>query len=138
MNQSNSICADVFFLDALRISENRRETRVNAKSPWYIYYSLPSIHQSIIYSRSVYEKYRYDTSFRICGDYAFTAAMYRDGCSCVAIPALFSKFHMGGASSVHKDILASEARRIQQQYLNMPSLFAHGFGFIRKLRHQLL
>lgn len=129
---------DLLFLQSARASENRDDVIVTPKPSWYIYYSLPTIHQSIIYRRTDSLLKGYDTNYRICGDYAFTARLIKEGAKCKALPILVSRFYLGGVSSQKPELLVNEAMQIQISLLGVPTIFASIMKTLRLIRLKLL
>ena len=129
---------DLLFLHSSRASENGNDVIVTPKPSWYIYYSLPTIHQSIIYRRTDSFLKGYDTNYRVCGDYEFTARLIKEGAKCKALPILLSRFHLGGVSSQKPELLANEAMQIQVSLLGVPMLFASLMKNLRLIRMKFL
>jgi putative colanic acid biosynthesis glycosyltransferase len=129
---------DLLFLQSSRASENGNDVIVTPKPSWYIYYSLPTIHQSIIYRRTDSLLKGYDANYRICGDYALTARLMKEGAKCKALPILVSRFYLGGVSSQRPELLANEAMQIQISLLGVPTIFASLMKTLRLIRLKLL
>ena len=134
---SNEQSWDIIFLESLRVSKSGKSSLVFPKPNWYIYYSLPTIHQSIVYRRTAELLTGYNLRYRICGDYEITARLLQSGARCKKLSILVSKFFLGGISSQNHNELAHEAMQIQINTLRVPYVFAYLFKLFRRLRLKL-
>jgi putative colanic acid biosynthesis glycosyltransferase len=90
-----------------------------ARSASYIWHALPTSHQAILYPGSSARATKYDLSFKIAGDYAFTARLLQLGVSSVTTSLTLATFSIGGSSYIHARQIASEARVVQRQVLDL-------------------
>lgn len=85
----------------------------------YIWHGLPTSHQAILYPGDAARTQRYDLSYRIVGDYDFTARLLVRGINTKKISHEISSFQLGGVSQQHAKLVASEATRVQRSVLNL-------------------
>lgn len=86
-------------------------------------------HQSILYPRSVFDKYRYDEQYKVLADYALNIKVWGDQqFSKIFVPIPIVQYHMTGFSAHHTDELF---RR------NKSSLIKQSMGTLVYLRYLL-
>jgi putative colanic acid biosynthesis glycosyltransferase len=85
----------------------------------YIWHGLPTSHQAILYPGDLARAQAYDLSYRIVGDYEFTARLIKSGIPTAKLPIEIASFQLGGISQVHAKSVASEATRVQQSILGL-------------------
>jgi putative colanic acid biosynthesis glycosyltransferase len=85
----------------------------------YMWHSLPTSHQSMLFPLAFLKQYRYDTSYRICGDYYIAALAYKLGQKFVTVDFSIADFEVGGLSYQHPLVLMSEAMRVQRSVLKL-------------------
>jgi len=116
-----------------------------ARSMSYIRHSLPTSHQCIFYNREHIGLLQYNPTFRVAGDYDFTARVYRDcyrGDIDLGFPV--AVFTMGGTSACLRNTLLWEAFRIQKDVFKtslitrLASLIVHFGAAECKLRVPVL
>lgn len=111
--------SDVILCDALiKFPRGKRYRR--AKSSSYIRYSMPTIHQSVVFSAQILERFHYDEKFKICGDYALISSIYKGNGSFEHYPDCLSIFSIGGTSTLNVWQLGKEAMSIQRDILELP------------------
>ena len=86
----------------------------------YIWHGLPTSHQAIFYPGQRARDFEYDLSFRIVGDYQFTARMIADGVPTQNWYEPVAVFHAGGVSQANTRLLAKEAGQVQRDILHIP------------------
>jgi putative colanic acid biosynthesis glycosyltransferase len=91
------------------------------RPPRYLLHGLPTSHQAILYPHEVFNHVRYDESYRICGDYALTAAIWRSGYPFSRIPITIASFTRDGVSSRSHRTLSAEAALVQREVLRLPA-----------------
>ena len=88
----------------------------------YIWHSMPASHQAIFYSSKVFEKIKYDETYRICGDYDLTSRMsllFRDYLN---VDKPLVGFSIGGVSYQRPIDNLVESVRVQKNVLNISFL----------------
>lgn len=118
------------------------------KQPSKIYdfylYRTPLCHQSMIFARTLFEKYGgYDLSFKICADYDFTVKTYKDKMPYVYIDIPICKYLGGGVSESKKGskIKNNDYKVIKKKYFKKRERFFYSikiFFSFRKLRSLLI
>lgn len=115
----------------LNLGPARRDRR-SPRAGWYLAHALPTSHQSIIYPGAHARDTGYDLSYRIAGDYAFTARLQKQfALRWKRTDRPLSAFSVGGISSVQSKQVAKDASRVQREILAFPlplraaSRFAH-------------
>lgn len=99
-----------------------RAIRRHPRSVSYLRYSLPTSHQAIAYPAPELLSLKYDSSFRIAGDYDLTCRMWRAGTAVLPIEECVARFYRGGTSTLRGAALAREAKTIQREVLKVPFL----------------
>ena len=95
----------------------RRETR----PPGYIWHGQPGLHQATFFRTTAHQKFPYDESFRITGDYDAITRMSAAGLSFASCDILMSSnsFDAKSTSNRNKVQLIREAMRCQRQNLKL-------------------
>jgi putative colanic acid biosynthesis glycosyltransferase len=96
-----------------------------------LWHALPTSHQAIFYPRSGYTLHRYDESYRIAADYAFTAALKARGVRFVTCRLRTAAFYLDGMSTDRAVEIGREAARVQRDVLGSPAPLRK----LSKLRH---
>ena len=99
--------------------------RKSPRHATYIWHGLPTSHQAIIYPGRQARRTSYDLSYKLSGDYAFTAQLLASGHPAIRSNLLLARFHSGGSSSSSARTVAREAWRVQREIL--------GSGYLRRL-----
>lgn len=86
----------------------------------YIYHSVPGNQQSTIYRRTALLDIGIPTEYPLCGDYALSCKLFRHKYLFGSSNNKISRFHLGGASSMHWRQLMKEAWLIQKYVLHSP------------------
>jgi putative colanic acid biosynthesis glycosyltransferase WcaE len=86
-----------------------------------IWRSLPANHQATYFSRHRLLKSPYDLRFRVAGDYALIASLYRQGIKPTYLDAPLVDFRVGDYSFRHPWRLVKEGSRVQRQILGLSS-----------------
>ena len=107
------------FFDYLRHWGGRDEFR-RARSPRSIWHALPTSHQAILYPGDAARQARYDLSYRVAADYAYTSALLMDGVRAEVCHQLVARFHVGGMSTARRVEIAADAERVQRTILHVP------------------
>ena len=68
-------------------------------------YRIPTSHQSMVFSPSIIKRFRYSTSFLICGDGEFFWRCIFNGATPVYTKLTLSRFHFGGKSLYYPGLL---------------------------------
>lgn len=105
----------------------------------YIWHGLPTSHQAILYPGDHARAQTYDLTYRIVGDYEFTARLITSGIPSKRIALEIASFQLGGISQLHAKSVATEATRVQRTILGLKwnsllrSRLRHILG--RNIRH---
>jgi putative colanic acid biosynthesis glycosyltransferase len=92
----------------------------DARNLNYINHGMITSHQAILYSFESLRINKYDTSFKIAGDYNLTAMIMKENVYAVKyFPKVICIFSRGGISSQNKQLLRSEASRVQRETLGL-------------------
>lgn len=97
-----------------------RTVRNRARDVRYLYHALPTSHQAIMYPGEAIRRQGYDTSYKIVGDYALTARLWREGTPTAVLHVPVAEFGTGGTSQQHAKKIAVEAGRAQREIVNSP------------------
>ena len=105
-------------------------------------YGMPTHHQSIIYSKNVFQDVFYDESFRIAGDYEFTSKCYLIAGNAQYVPFPLSNFTLGGISqSSNQYFVLHEILKVKRRYHNYSFSSCMAFSiyhfFLAFLRYRL-
>lgn len=103
------------------------ETRKRALSHHLVWYSMFTHHQAIFYRREAIGDLRYDTSFRIAADWAFTAGLLKSGARARRFARAICTFEQGGISQSpqHRLTAEKEHRRMHREILRLPLGLGH-------------
>lgn len=124
---------EMFIFDALLNYNEKSKTLRRAKSGLFIYHSLPASHQAIIYPSEKLREFKYNLIYKVSGDYAITALIYKNGVKFRKMKGVLSEFSMGGVSTTNNTQLCEDARRVQLDILKMPR-FLVAASYIIRLR----
>ncbi|MFC5931868.1 colanic acid biosynthesis glycosyltransferase WcaE [Cryobacterium melibiosiphilum] len=113
-SQQRMLLAD-YLLDTGRGQIHRK-----ARGGSYIWHGLPTSHQAIFYPGEQARESGYDLTYRIVGDYEFTARMIADGIPTQNWYEPVAVFHAGGVSQANTHLLAREAAQVQREILHSP------------------
>ncbi len=80
---------------------------------------MPSIHQAMLYKRSVLVSMPYDDSFKICGDYDNFARIFSSGLHFRVSDDYFAVFGARGVSSKFPRTLFHESLTVTQKYFKL-------------------
>jgi putative colanic acid biosynthesis glycosyltransferase len=104
----------------------------------YILHGLPAIHQAIVYPRLAVLNSGYDPFYRVAGDYALTASLWRQGMRFRRLPFTLASFETGGVSLNCLASLDEEADRVQREVLGLPVLWRLLSRSFRQFSHARL
>ena len=97
---------DFLFGDAYEIADSGQRFLKKATTPKMISYGMFTHHQAMLYRRGFAEDMQFETSYRIAGDYDFTARFLRRGASSHRLPIAICEFKRGGLSMVNPRLRA--------------------------------
>ena len=109
----------VFYGGYLRILGVSGSMHRRAQPPGYLYHSLPTSHQAMIFPTNATRALGFDTTYKVCGDYDITARLHRSGIPLIRLDQELCRFAPGGFSFRHPALLVVEAARVQRTILNM-------------------
>jgi N-acetylglucosaminyldiphosphoundecaprenol N-acetyl-beta-D-mannosaminyltransferase len=90
--------ADLYYADAYDVGRDGIVGLRAARSHATIWWNLFAHHQAMFYARTCFAERNYDRSYRIGGDYAFTAEILHRGARAVRMPFPTARFQLGGTS----------------------------------------
>jgi putative colanic acid biosynthesis glycosyltransferase len=105
----------------LHVAPGSRPLLRSSRAPSYLRHGLPTSHQAILYPRGIFDHLRYDKSYKICGDYALTAAIWKSGYPFTRIPVTIASFTRDGVSTRSQRTLSTEATTVQREILHLPT-----------------
>lgn len=112
---------DVLFGGAtLRLPNGRQFYRPPRQMEEYIWHGVPANHQATYFSGSSLRTTRYDTKYKICGDYYLVATLYLKGCRAAYIDQPLVDFRVGDTSYRNPARLFAEPYMIQRDVLRQP------------------
>jgi len=85
-----------------------------------IWHGLPANHQATYYGRELLEGFRYDPTYKICGDYYIIATLSRKRFDAKYLNQSLVRFEVGGASYMNRKRLFWEPYLIQRDVLHQP------------------
>lgn len=85
-----------------------------------IWHGIPANHQAIIFHSEIVRKIKYPIRYKICGDYAFLAEIYRMNYSSILFDDVVAIFEAGGVSTKRPFLLIKEAVHVQLTILKIP------------------
>ena len=85
----------------------------------YMKHSVPTYHQAMLFPLTFLKHRKYDTSYRICGDYYIAALAYKLGYKFMTVDFPVADFEIGGLSYQHPFKLMREAMRVQKTVLDL-------------------
>lgn len=135
-----SIAPGAMVLGAYWLDLGRRRVLRLPRGMSYIWHALPTSHQAILYPGNCARATLYDASYRVAGDYAFTAVMSRI-CGAVTTSMPLAVFGIGGTSHIHAEVIASEAGLVQSQVLGLgavPRFVSRVLHFASRFRRRLV
>lgn len=80
---------------------------------------LPTIHQSILYSKHVLENNLFDISYKVCGDYEQFSRVYSQGYTVVVNKMVLANFFSGGVSTQKPFVLFKESVSVSDKYFEL-------------------
>jgi putative colanic acid biosynthesis glycosyltransferase len=83
---------------------------------------MPAVHQSIFFKKLILEKYSFDTSYRICGDYDNFSRIFSAGFDFNVEEDAFSIFYADGISSRSPFKLFMESSYVTEKYYKISDL----------------
>jgi putative colanic acid biosynthesis glycosyltransferase len=110
---------DFLFGDSYEIADAGQCFLKRANKPWMISYGMFTHHQAMLYRRAFAEDMQFETSYRIAGDYDFTARFLRRGASTYHIAIPICEFKRGGLSMVDPRLGREEALLVQKRVLRL-------------------
>ena len=113
MHEWDMVLAD-YLLDTGRSQILRRSRKAS-----YIWHGLPTSHQAIFYPGPIARELHYDLTYKIVGDYEFTARMIASGVRTNNWYQPVAVFHAGGMSQSNTHLLAREAGSVQAEVLHL-------------------
>jgi len=102
-----------------RVMPGGRLLPSKVRSPSYIWHSLPTSHQSMLYPMTFLKENPYDLSYRISSDYYITCLAYRLGYPFQKLNLNISNFKTGGTASQNSGRAIRDAARIQREILQL-------------------
>ena len=105
------------------------------KQIFYINWGMPTNHQSIIYPKSLFKKIKFDSNFRVAGDYDHLCRCYKSNYPMKTIKIIISNFYMDGISNQSKflDLAYQEVISIKKKTLKQSSTIIKIFILINYL-----
>jgi len=98
----------------------------------YLRHSIPSSHQSIFYRTGLLREFSYDTGYKICADYDFTARIYYGGYKRYKkLDFPISSFSLGGVSQQYRKVLLAEGYKVHRNVVNY-SWFIAGVKYLQR------
>jgi glycosyltransferase involved in cell wall biosynthesis len=85
---------------------------------WRLLFAHSVNHQACIYHRSIFEKYKYPTTYKLAGDYWLNLKLYLDGTGVTKMPTtLLVRFNDSGLSSRNKSLGNQEVSLVKKEIL---------------------
>ncbi len=109
----------VFGGATLALPNGRKSYRSPRKMERYIWHGLPANHQATYYRRACLGDIRYDTTYRICGDYYLVAVLYLKGGKAAYLDEPLVDFRVGDTSYRNPSLLFWEPYAIQRDVLKL-------------------
>lgn len=109
----------VFGGATLALPNGRKSYRSPRNMERYIWHGLPANHQATYYRRSCLGEIRYDTTYRICGDYYLVAILYLKRGKAAYLNEPLVDFRVGDTSYRNPLLLFSEPYAIQRDVLKL-------------------
>ncbi len=110
---------DFLFGDAYEITATGERLLKKARSAQTISYGMFTHHQAMLYRRAFAGDAPFDTSYRIAGDYDFTARFLKRGASTLQLPFAVCSFERGGLSMTNPARGREEALLVQKRVLHL-------------------
>lgn len=111
---------DLVYGDYLWEYGDRPSYLKRAKGHQYIYYGMFSCHQAMFFRKGFVSDIRYDTKYRIAGDYAYLCRIKKLKAKCMRVEIPVCRFDMNGISNQMQEVGRSEYSNIQRQILGVP------------------
>ena len=99
---------------------NSRRIKRSPKPAWYINHGMPTLHQAIVYPRSLLPTPTYPRHYRVAGDYHTTAYVFSQRPTYRRLHDFEIDFYVGGTSFVNPRLLVMEAFQVQRSVLGLP------------------
>jgi len=118
---------DLAYGDALNVDTAGREFPAPARPLWFLPIGMIGRHQAMFFSLAALKGLRYPEEYRLAADYALIGAFVRDlGPAGVYMVMDFpvARFHLGGASHVHRLRGVAECWRIRRHVMGCSWVFA--------------
>ncbi|MFZ0591453.1 MAG: glycosyltransferase family 2 protein [Bryobacteraceae bacterium] len=113
---------DILFGDAFEVSDTGgRRLLKKARPVRSAAYGMFTHHQAIFYRRKTIGSLRYDTSWRVAGDYAFTCGVLAKSRRTLKADVAICNFYRGGLSMKKAAIGRKEALMVQKSILQLGS-----------------
>ena len=124
---------DLIYGDAIEFDGEARHYKA-ALGHQRVWYSMFTHHQAMAYSRSAIGPLRYDLSFKMAADWAFTAQLLKSGARARYLPTALCLFERGGFSqSPDKRALGRrEHVRIHREVLHSPPMLGELSIFVKQ------
>lgn len=120
LNNSN---ADLLYGDSLEKFHGEELAYKKSRGHAWVYYGMFACHQSVYYSQNLIGSHRYNTTFKVAGDYDFTAMMVKSSKNIRYLNLPLSIFDLTGISLNNRALGRVENWKVQRVTLNM-SLFS--------------
>lgn len=122
--------AGVFFSDMISVTEsNGKELKIKFLGKMKLKRYMSVNHPTCFIKRELYDKYKYDLSYRIAADYDLMLKLYFNGVKFHYINSVLAYHRHGGISSNYKSVL--EAYKVKQKYIGRIKAF---FWFLNDTR----
>jgi glycosyltransferase involved in cell wall biosynthesis len=95
---------------------------IKNRRPGLAWIGMPVCHQSVIFSRDLFAKKKYDTGLPLTADYEFLLWSLHNGATIHYLEQPISHYQAGGQSQVLETQTREERDRIRQRYYGIPTL----------------
>lgn len=112
--------AAIYYGDSFEEDAEGRLYLKPARSHRTIWYNIFTYHQSILYARRCFHHHAYDPELKVTGDFAFTAALLKDGFTAERLAFPVSRFLRGGISDRRYFKGKLEGFGVRRRLLGMP------------------
>lgn len=92
---------------------------INSRNVDPKYPRMPTIHQSMIFKKSVMKDFLFSKEFKICGDYDNFARIFMSGYIFLPVSNVLAVFCAGGVSSKYPLVLFKESLRVSFKEFNL-------------------
>lgn len=114
---------DVILFDTFKI-DGLRKRCVRQKCIKWIYYGMPTSHQSIVYRVSVLDMYKFSAKYRMAGDYDNLCLLFAKNVTFHSVNKAVSVFHNDGVSVERFEVSAFEAYESRnERFPFLPKIF---------------